>query len=356
MQLTNKHLLKIERVRIEEKRNLLHGIRLDRNEKVANWGVFIKKLLSFTPDYFFSIYPDLNELYQRIGKFDRVNKDQILVTSGIDGGIKTVFETFLGKGDKISVVNPTYAMYQVYSKIFRTNLLKINYKKNRKFNYRQFETILKKKPKIFFLPNPNQPIEDNMNNSQLDEIAKKLKKINCLFFIDEAYFLFGQQTAIPLLKNNDNVIVARTFSKGFGLPSIRLGYLLSNKNLISILSKTRLAHETNSLSAYFATYFMKNFHICKKYIEEIKSVRENLKKKLLKINIKSYGENGNYLLIEMKNKMYAKKIVEDLKKNFIYVKGPWKKPFENCFSITIGPSEAMNKFYKKFSFFIKNYQ
>jgi histidinol-phosphate aminotransferase len=349
MQITNKYLTKISRVRIEETRNLVSGIRLDRNERVSNWKPFIKKKLLSVPDYFFSTYPDLNPLYKNVSKFDKIPVNQILITSGIDGGIKTVFETLLKAGDLIGVVSPTYAMYQVYSDIFRTQIFKIDYRIDRKFNFEKFKKFLKKKPKIFFLPNPNQPIEDNISINQLDFMAQKLNKINCLFFIDEAYFLFGQKTALPLLKKYKNIIIARTFSKGFGLPSIRLGYLVSNHHLISILSKKRFAHETNSLSAYFANYFLKNFQICKKYINEIKKSREDLKKKLRKININSYGDKGNYLLIEMNSKEHAFDMVSNLRKKLIYAKGPWKKPFEKFFSITIGPSKIMNKFYKIFS-------
>lgn len=339
------NLKKVKRLRIEENRNLIKGLRLDRNERVENWDKSIKNIFLKAPNYFFSIYPDLSKLYKKIAKFDNIKINQLLVTSGIDGGIKTFFETFIRKGDLVGVVKPTYAMYQVYAKIFDSRIEQISYI-DKKFNFEKFEKFIKKKPKVFFLPNPNQPIEDNFDLKNLEIIAKKLLKINCVLFVDEAYYLFGQKSAKDLIKKYKNLVVARTFSKGFGLPSIRLGYLISNSKMIDILSKSRLAHETNSLSSFVASYYLDNFKIIKKYINDIKNSRKFLLKELKKLSIKAYAEKGNFMLIELTNPKKVKNVVNRLKKELIYVKGPWSYPYDNCFSITIGPQKKMKIFLK----------
>ena len=89
-----KHLLKINRLRIPEKRDLKFGLRLDRNERVSDWEQNIfPKFLKFK-GYNLSIYPDLDKIYKKVAKFDKVKTENILLTSGIDGGIRFLFESF----------------------------------------------------------------------------------------------------------------------------------------------------------------------------------------------------------------------------------------------------------------------
>tara|TARA_B100001057_G_scaffold234218_1_gene234531 strand:- start:13570 stop:14637 length:1068 start_codon:yes stop_codon:yes gene_type:complete len=342
---SKRYLQKISRVRIPENRDLINGLRLDRNEKVSDWEKNIfQKIFNKLPSYFLSIYPDHSSIYRKISKFDKVNEENILITSGIDGGIKSIFECAINPGDTVGVVYPTYAMYQVYSKIFNVKLFKIDYTENLKFNFKKFDIFLKKNPKVFFLPNPNQPIESCFQLKDLEKIAKKLKKINCIFFIDEAYFLFGSKSAVKIFKKYNNIIVARTFSKGFGVPSIRLGYLVANKKIIDIVSKTRFAHETNSLSTTVAEYLLDNFNLVKRYNLSIIKSRLRLKKELKKIDINSFGKYGNYLLIDLRNNQDASRIVKKLKLKKIYTKGPWKGKFDKYITISLGPFPQMKKF------------
>lgn len=342
-----KHLEKLIRLRIPENRDLINGLRLDRNEKVSNWEKnILEKVFSRLPSYFLSIYPDLSKIYKKISIFDKVSEENILITSGIDGGIKSIFECAVSKGDTVGTVYPTYAMYQVYAKIFDVKLFEIEYTQDLTFNFKKFDEFLKKKPKVFFLPNPNQPVESYFSLKEIEKIAKKLNKINCIFFVDEAYYLFGSKSAVKIFKNYNNIIIARTFSKGFGVPSIRLGYLIANKKILNIVSKTRFAHEANSLSTKVAEYLLDNYSTVKKYNLSVIKSRDRIKKELKKLNIISFGNYGNYLLIDFYNNKFASHVVEALKFRKIYTKGPWKGKFDKYISISLGPFSKMKKFLK----------
>ena len=327
------YLEDIKRIRIPEGRNLESGLRLDRNERVDGWSDnILSKIFSEKPDYFLSVYPDLSGLYEKLAKFNSVKEEEILVTSGIDGGIKTLFEIMTEPGDLVGVVSPTYAMYMVYSKLFQTRLTYITYNSDLSFNFDSLDEFLAKKPTMFFLPNPNQPIESAFDLKLLEALAQKMLDANCLFIIDEAYYLFGCDTGISLINKYENVVVARTFSKGFGVPSIRLGYLISNKSNMDIFSKTRFAHESNSVSNAVAEYLLDNYDIVEEYNSEVIQARDYTQKDLLKKGI------------NMGNRDRAQKYVDHLKKNLIYVKGPWGAPWDNYITITIGPKHLMEKF------------
>ena len=185
-------LANIKRIRVSEGRDLERGLRLDRNEKVDVWpkqvmnDIFMSK-----PDYFLSVYPESTALYQKLATFHGVDESQLMLTADIDGGLKTLFEVMTAPGDLVGIVTPTYAMYQVYSRLFQTDLCEIGYSEDLQFNMQQLDEFLAKKPTIFFLPNPNQPIESSFTLDELEVFAKKTLAANCMFVHDMTPTLLG---------------------------------------------------------------------------------------------------------------------------------------------------------------------
>jgi histidinol-phosphate aminotransferase len=339
------YLRKIARVRVSEGRDLDAGLRLDRNEKVDVWPrqVFSDIFLS-KPDWFLSVYPESTRLYQKLAKFHGVDESELLLTSGIDGGLKTLYEVMTEPGDLVGVVGPTYAMYQVYPKLFQLQNEEILYTPDLKFGMAQFEEFLSRGPTIFFLPNPNQPIESSFDLAQLEEFARKTLEHNCMFVIDEAYHLFGAVSAVNLIRKYENVVIARTFSKGFGVPSIRLGYLITNRDNMNVISKTRFAHESNALSNAVAEYLLDNYSMVEQYNAKVVAAREQIKSTLAGLGIPAHGNTGNYLLLDLGNAERAKNYVTTLRDQKIYIKGPWSGPYDRFTTITLGPIEVMERF------------
>ncbi len=349
------YLKDIKRFRVSEGRDLENGLRLDRNEKVQNWeSKIVKDIFDKQPDWLLSVYPDSSKIYHLISKLHKVKEENILLSSGIDGAIKTILEIMTSPGDLIGVLSPTYAMYKVYSELFQLELKEIEYSKSLKLDINSILNFLTQKPTVLFLPNPNQPIEDSLKIEELRYIAQKAEESNTLFVIDEAYHYFGADSGEELISENKNVVIARTFSKAFGVPSIRLGYILSNKENIEVFTSTRFAHESNSLSNAVAEYLLENMNIVEKYICEIIKTRNQLKSDLMNIGIKSRGETGNYLLLDLINENIARDFVEHLKLKKIYVKGPWKGRYSKYVTITLGPYSMMERFIKEAELFYIN--
>ena len=283
-------------------------------------------------------------MYKKIANFNSIKESQILITSGIDGGIQNLISVLTNAGDVIGVFSPTYAMYEVYSKIFQVECFQIKYSENYKLNLNDLDKFFEINPKILFVPNPNQPIESSLDLKELTSLAKRCKEKNCFLVLDEAYHLFGADTGISLLNNFDNIIILRTFSKAFGVPSIRAGYTMSTEENMNIISKTRIAHELNSMSIAVAEYLLDNINIVYDYCEKIKISRTKVLNELKKLELSARGKHGNYILITFKKHETAKKIVDYFKKKLVYIKGPYKSPWDKCVGITVGPEELMQKF------------
>ncbi len=325
-----------KRFRIPETRDLINGIRLNRNERVENFkkGIF-KKIFNKMNDYDLGKYSDQSEIYKMLSKYLKQKQENLVITSGIDGSIKSIFEIFIDKGEQVGVLSPTYVMYEVYGNIFKTKIIKIGYK-NFKLEKEEIYKIIKKgKIRILFLPNPNQPIEDNLSLNEIKKILTLCKKKKILLVIDEAYHMFGCDTASSLCKNNENILVLRTFSKSFGLPSIRFGYVIAHKKLIHIFNTYRLSYESNLLSDTTVKYFINNNKIIKSYISQVKQGRDYLKKKLISMKFNVIGGKSNFLLIDFKNIEILKEILDEFKKKKNLRKSLQPTLFKNVYSVNL---------------------
>jgi histidinol-phosphate aminotransferase len=341
------HTKNIIRTRINEERNLAKGIRLNRNERVEGYPKrLLSKIFSKTKSYDLAKYPDQNIIYKKLSQFFNLSVENFFLTPGIDGGIKCIFEVFTKPGDKILVLQPSYAMYEIYSGVYKTKLSKVTYDpKSFRLNRRDLIAQIKKKPKILFLPNPNQPIEDNLSLNDIKKLCTLCYTNKVLLVVDEAYYMFGSVSAKNLIYKYENLIVLRTFSKSFGLPSIRLGLVISRSKIINILKSFRLSYETNFLTDQVAIYFLKNFSFVKNYIEKVKRGREYFRKKVKNLGFDVIGKDSNFLLINFKSEELCKSIYKGLLSNLIYVKGNYSAPLNTCLLLTCGPVYIMKKVY-----------
>lgn len=336
----------IQRIRIPENRNLEEGLRLNRNERVDVWPKdLLAKIFADKPAYFLSIYPDSSGLYKKLSNHIGIDESKIMLTSGMDGGIKILWEIMTEPGDHVGVPGPTYAMYYVYSRIFQTKLTQLDYiPETLKLNWKQLNEFIDSKPIMLFIPNPNQPIEDPLSVDQVADIAERTRQNNTLFVIDEAYYMFGSETAIHLIDEYENLVVLRTFSKGFGVPSIRLGYMVSNEENMNVLTKTRSAHESNSLRNAVGEYLLDHYDVVDEYVKKIIEGRKYLKEKLTNLGIRCNGEVANYLLIDLVDPEKCQQTVSLLNQKLIYVKGNYGPPWDKYILITVGPKEIMARF------------
>jgi Histidinol-phosphate/aromatic aminotransferase and cobyric acid decarboxylase len=127
-------------------------------------------------------------------------------------------------------------------------------------------------PALVFLSYPNSPTGNLFSRDKIEAIIKKTPGI---VVIDEAYAIFSGQTLLPLLKKYDNLIFLNTLSK-LGLASMRLGFLIGNKDIVAQLDKVRLPYNVNSLSQIAANFFLDYQDEFSRQVAEIIKRREEL--------------------------------------------------------------------------------
>ena len=118
---------------------------------------------------------------------------------------------------------------------------------------------------------------------------------------------------------------------------------------MKIISKARIAHELSSVSIAVAEYLLDNYNLVKQNCKKITHSRKIIKNKLKKLGLKNRSQFGNYVLIKFNNFAEASKVVKFLRKKLIYVKGPYKKPWDSYINISLGPLSIMKRFLSELS-------
>ena len=301
----------------------------------------------------FARYPDSDGTFLRntLAKKFRIDKNRIILGSGSDQIFELICKLFLDKGDEVIVPEYSFIIYRIYSRMFGA---KVKYAKEENFKP-SVESILEqvnRKTKIVFLANPNNPTGTYLKKKELIILRKKLRS-NILLVVDDAYVEYMRnkdyESGLKLFKNKSNVIILRTFSKIYGLASLRIGWGYGPKNIIDAMNKIKPPFNVNAVAQSAAVVALND----KKFIS--KSIKHNLfwAKKFKKIfenySIKSNEVSANFLLLNFDNcKFSASYIKKKLENNGIILRGMKSYNIKNALRLTIGNSNANNKVVNNF--------
>ena len=324
---------------------------LDRNERTIELNKkIIDKLSKKISKVNIGLYPELDSFYSKLSKWLRVKKENLFITEGVSGGIKSIIETTCKENySNIIFPDPSFALYKVYANTLGIKYKTIRYNVDFNFDINKIYKIVDNKTAIIFLPNPNIPLEYNIKKNDIIKLLKFCKRKKILLILDEVYYPFGGSTYLSLIKDYKELLIMRSFSKAFGLAGIRIGFIIGNKRLINYISKIRTGYETNSLSIEAASFFLDNYNLVNDYIDEIKLSINQLKLRLKSLGIESIGgKYSNYLFINLKKKYLANKITYKLEKNGIYVRSKWSKPFDKGILVSGSSKKNLSKFFQQF--------
>tara|TARA_Y100000996_G_scaffold354132_1_gene294237 strand:- start:38 stop:784 length:747 start_codon:yes stop_codon:yes gene_type:complete len=239
-------------------------------------------------------------------------------------------------------------MYRIYAKIVGAKVLfakEINFKVSTK----EILKKITKKTKMVFIANPNNPTATYLTKKEILELRNKLNK-NILLVVDDAYSEYmankDYTSGLDLFRNRDNVFILRTFSKMFGLASLRVGWGYGSKKIIDTLNIIKPPFNVNGIGQLAAAESLKD----KKFIS--KSIKHNLfyankLKKFLEIyNISTNKISANFLFLNFdRSKISAKYLYEKLKQKGIILRSTVDGyGIKNKLRLTIGSNEENLKF------------
>ena len=299
-------------------------IKLSANESALGMSPSVAKIIS-NQKLNLERYPDGKSelLRKKISKKYKCNFEKIICGAGSDEVIQMICQLFLKPKDQVVVPQYSFLMYRIYANIVGA---KVVFAKEINFKVSITEIIKKvtKNTKIVFVANPNNPTGTYLTKKEIIELRKKLNK-RILLVIDDAYAEYMKnedyKSGLELFKNMDNVFILRTFSKIFGLASLRVGWGYGSKKIINALNIIKPPFNVSHIAQLAATEALKD----KKFIDQ--SIKHNflfakkIKTYLEQYQIFSNSISANFLLLDFKNcKHTAKYLYEKLKQRGIIVR------------------------------------
>jgi len=305
-------------------KNMKKVVKLSANESALGVSPKVKKIISNKNLSLFR-YPDpkSRKLRMEISKKFKCNIEKIICGSGSDEVIQMLCQLILKPKDEVIVPQFSFLMYRIYAKIVGANVI---FSKEKKFKVSVSEIIKKvtKKTKMVFLANPNNPTGTYLNRSELIKLRKKLRK-NILLVVDDAYFEYMKNldysSGLDLFKNKENVFILRTFSKIYGLSSLRVGWGYGAKKIIDALNIIKPPFNVNEVAQKAAVESLKDSKFISRSVKHNIFYATKLKFFLQKYGITSNEVSANFLLLNFKEcKFKAKYFNEKLKNKGIILR------------------------------------
>lgn len=318
-------------------------VRLDKNERLTPFrDDFWESVISGIRQEHVLAYPEVEPLYEKLGRFLGVSTEQVVITAGSDFAIKIAFELFANPGDEVIFPEPTFAMVDVYCGLYNVKKIKIGYDSDLNLDMDKLMGAINEKVSLIIIANPNSPTGTYINNNTLKAVLEKAKSFSIPVLIDEAYYGFCHYTAMDLLASYDNLIITRTFSKTAGLAGLRIGYIVAAPGLASLLYKFRPMYEVNSIAVLFASELLDNWEIVNEYI---KATDEGKKYLISELNALSFETIDTYTnFIHVYFGIDRDRILKRFRRDGILVRGSLDvKGFEGFTRISVGNIGEMEK-------------
>ena len=288
-------------------------------------------------------YPDPYQLKikQKLSELNQISTENIFLGNGSDEVIDLAFRIFCEpKKDKVLTFSPTYGMYEVSANINDVELINLDLNDNFQIDLETLKPYFEDENlKIIFICSPNNPTGNSIKN-----IKYILENFNGIVFIDEAYIDFSPEESFRnQIKNYPNLIVSQTFSKAWGMASVRVGIAYASEEIIKFYNKVKPPYNISQLNQDAILNTLNDEKInqvsenIKIILEEKKSLIQNLKKLNLVKTI--FPSDANFILIEVDN---ADSVYQELVNQNVIIRNR-NSVIKNCLRITVGSPEENQK-------------
>ncbi len=329
------------------------NIKINANESNLNLPPLVEeRVMSRLSRIAFHRYPDteMDDLKDLIARNFRLSEENVLVANGSSEILEKLFFAFGGPNRNIVFPMPSFSMYNIYAKLSESEAKVVPLNEDYTLNVEKFvQTVQDCDAKLAVLCTPNNPTGTVVSVADIEYIAKN---IACPLAVDEAYVEFYGVSAASLLEKYPNLIVARTFSKAYGLAAARVGYMLAGKDIIHMVGKACMPYHVNvmSLATAAIVYQMRDEFVprIQMYVAERKRMAEGLAK-LAGVTV--YPSETNFILMHHEKSAELNAYLESLK---IGVRSFGNAPgLTNCLRITIGTREENDQWFSAIKGFVE---
>lgn len=312
------------------------GLRLDFNENTFACSPKVREALQALSAEELTKYPERGPFEAVVARDLGLSASQVLLTNGVDEAIHVLCQTYLGPGDAMLLPVPTYSMYEVYGSGAEARIDRIPAGRDFTFPMQALLEAITPETKLIALANPNSPTGQTVTRAQILKIAEAAPHAAVL--VDEAYFHFLGETVLDQVGIIPNVIVARTFSKAYGLAGLRLGMLAAAEKQMQWLRRVISPYSVNSLALACLPPALEDTAYLDWYVAEVRAARGEFEAALDAFAVQRWPSSANFILVRIGAQ--HRHFVEAMRERSVLVRDRSSDPgCDGCVRITIGTRE-----------------
>ncbi len=272
-------------------------LRLDFNENTSAPSPKVIERLRQTTAEDLTIYPERQHVEVVVaGHFD-LEPEQVLLTNGVDEAIHLLCAAFLEDGDEALISTPTFFMYDVSIGMMTRGLKRVQADASLEFPFERFLSAITPRTKLIMVASPNNPTGAVVSRAHLLDLCRAAP--HAVVFVDEAYFHFHGETTLGEVGQVRNLIVARTFSKAYGLANLRVGMLAGDAQLLGYVRKVSSPYNVNGVALDVLPFALEDRAYLDWYIAEVHAGRQRLTEALDEMDVRYWPSQANFVLFEI---------------------------------------------------------
>lgn len=273
------------------------ALRLDFNENTLECSPKVREALAQISAGSLTRYPEREPVEAMVAGHLGLKPEQVALTNGVDEAIHVLFEAFLEAGDELLLPVPTYTMYEVYASATDARTIAVQAADDLEFPFEGLNGAITPQTKIIAVANPNSPSGSCASRAQLIELAQRAP--HAVLLVDEAYFHFHGETVMDLVGTVPNLIVARTFSKAYGLAGLRLGLLAGPAELMRWIRHVLSPYSVNSIALACLPPALKDTAYLDWYVSEVLAARAEFESALDAAKVRRWPSCANFILVDI---------------------------------------------------------
>ena len=326
-------------------------IKLNTNENPYPPAPGVERVLREMDTDRFRLYPDpaAEELTGCLAEYYGVDQDQVFVGVGSDDVLSMCFLTFFNSGKPVLFPDITYSFYKVWAELYKipyeTPALDEQFRIVKEDYYRENGGII--------FPNPNAPTAIYEELDFIEDILEHNR--DSIVIVDEAYIDFAGRSALELIDRYDNLIVTQTFSKARSMAGMRIGYAVSNPELIRCLNDVKYSFNSytmNQTAIACGVEAVRDKEYFEEHVRKIIETREWAKEELHRLGFEFPDAKANFIFATHPQ-TDAGRLFEALKANDIYVRHWDSERIGQYLRITVGTREEMQVLFDFLTKYIK---
>jgi histidinol-phosphate aminotransferase len=316
------------------------GLRLDFNENTDGCSPRVLERVRGITAEELARYPEREPVEAVVAAHLGLPAEHVLLTNGVDEAIHLLCEAYLEPSDEVMVVTPTFGMYEIFAEATGATVVRVQCGEELRFPFERVLAKLSEDTKLVAIASPNNPTGGVASREQLLAITSAAPQAAIL--VDEAYYEFHGQTVMSDVVRQENLFVARTFSKAYGLAGLRIGILAGPPGQMPMVRRVSSPYSVNAVALAALQVALEDRDYVLDYVADVTAGRERLEQELTRTGIPWWPSKANFVL--MKIGMLHREFVAAMRQREILVRDRSADPgCDGCVRITLGTPTQTDK-------------